>query len=339
LAKITESFFLRTTKNVICRTIDFMKTRHFLSVLFLFVMINACNSDKNEKKIEDQPAAKDSSISVEKLPSIEKEFDTLNIKPAEKSVLLKFNFQKGKTYNYTMSFDVSQKRGDHSMESTMKWNYDMQVVDDKAGLKTLKTTYKRIDMAMNMGNDQKMEFSSEKEVDAMDFMQLPSRMFKIVKGKSFMMQVNENGEVVSVTGFDKIGEAVVNEANLPEEMKPMLRQNFQQRFNDDAVKQMFSQAFEIFPNKPVKIGDSWTSNATVMKQDISTVYTVKNIKGNRVFLTGASKIRSDDGKNSGSQTSKLIIDAKTGLMIDGAFDQKNEDGSMSTKSRITGKEY
>ena len=316
-----------------------MKADRFLSMLFLFVLINACNSHKTEKKIEEpQPATKDSIIAVEKLPSIEKEFDTVNVKPAEESVLLKFNFQKGKAYNYTMSFDVSQKRGDQSRGSRMKWNYDMQVIDEKAGLKTLKITYKRIDMAMNMGGDQKMEFSSEKEIDAMDFMQLPSRMFKIVKDKSFFMQVNEKGEVVSVTGFDKIGEAVVSEAGLPEEMKPMLRQNFQQRFNDDAVKQMFSQSFEIFPNKPVKIGDSWKRSSNIMKQNISTVYTVKNIKGSRVFLTGASKIKSDDGKSSGTQTSKLIIDSRTGLMIDGAFDQKSDDASMITKSRIVGKE-
>jgi hypothetical protein len=314
-----------------------MKAHHFLSILFLFVLINACNSNKNEEKTEDKPAVKDSIVAVEKLPSIEKEFDTVNVKPAEETVLLKFNFQKGRTYNYTMSFDMSQKRGDQERGNTMKWNYDMQVIDEKAGLKTIKTTYKRIEMAMNMGG-QKMEFSSEKEVDAMDFMQLPSRMFKIVKGKSFIMQVNEKGEVVSVTGFDKIGEAVVNEANLPEEMKPMLRQNFQQRFNDDAVKQMFTQTFEIFPNKPVKIGDSWKTNTNIMKQDISTVYTVKNIKGNRVFLTGTSKIKSDDGKNWGAQTSKLIIDVKSGLMIDGAFDQKSDDGVTSTKSRIVGKE-
>ncbi|HTM93618.1 MAG TPA: DUF6263 family protein [Flavisolibacter sp.] len=314
-----------------------MKAHHFLSLLFLFVLINACNSDKNEKKIEDQPIAKDTVVAVEKLPSIEKEFDTVNVKPAEETVFLKFNFQKGRTYNYTMSFDMSQKRGDQERRNTMKWNYDMQVIDEKAGIKTIKTTYKRIEMAMNMGG-QKMEFSSEKEVDAMDFMQLPSRMFKIVKGKSFTMQVNEKGEVVSVTGFDKIGEAVVNEANLPEEMKPMLRQNFQQRFNDDAVKQMFSQSFAIFPNKPVKIGDSWKTNTNIMKEEISTVYTVKNIKGNRVFLTGVSKVKSNDGKNAGTQTSKLIIDAKTGLMIDGAFDQKSDDGASGTKSRIIGKE-
>jgi len=316
-----------------------MKAYYFLSILFLFALISACNSDKTEKKSEEPQPTKDSIVSVEKLPAIEKEFDTVNVKPVEESVLLKFNFQKGKTYNYTMSFDMNQKRGDQSRGSMMKWNYDMQVIDEKAGLKTLKITYKRIDMAMNMGNDQKMEFSSEKETDAMDFMQLPSRMFKIVKGKSFTMQVNEKGEVVSVTGFDKIGEAVVNEANFPEEMKPMLRQNFQKQFNDDAVKQMFSQAFEVFPNKAVKIGDSWKTNAIIMKQDISTVYTVKNIKGNRVFLTGVSKIKSDDGKNSGIQTSKLIVDAKTGLMIDGAFDQKSDDGNSTTKSRIVGKEF
>jgi hypothetical protein len=215
----------------------------------------------------------------------------------------------------------------------------MQVIDEKNDLKTIKTTYKRIDMTMDMVN-QKMEFSSEKQVDAMDFMQLPSRMFGIIKGKSFTMQVNGKGEVVSVSGFDKIGEAVVNEMNLPEDMKPMMRQNFKKQFNDDAVKQIFSQAFEIYPNKHVKIGDSWKTNSTIaaLKQDVATVYTVKNIKGNRVFVNGESKLKSADGKSSGTQTSKLIIDSKTGLMIDGVFDQKSNDGGTSSKSRITGKE-
>ena len=186
---------------------------------------------------------------------------------------------------------------------------------------------------MDMGG-QKMEFSSDKQVDAMDFMQLPSKMFSIIKGKSFTMQINGRGEVVSVSGFDKIGEAVLNEMNLPEQTKPMMRQNFQKQFNDDAAKQMFSQAFEIYPNKFVIIGDHWKtiSSPGALKQDVATVYTVKNIKGNRVFVNGESS-----GK-SGSQTSKLIIDSKTGLMIDGVFDQKNNDGQVHTKSRISGKE-
>jgi hypothetical protein len=178
-------------------------------------------------------------------------------------------------------------------------------------------------------------------VDAMDFMQLPSKMFNIIKGKSFTMQINEKGQVVSVSGFDKIGEAVVSEMTLPDQMKPMMRQNFQKQFNDSSVKQMFSQSFDALPNKYIKIGDSWKTGTEIsaMKQNISTIYTVKNIKGSRVYLTGDSKLNSNDGKNSGSQKSQLIIDSKTGLMIDGVFDQKSSDGNMNSKTRIVGKEF
>lgn len=328
-------------KNEICGSNDFMKSKHFGLMVVLFVLISACGSNSNEKRNEPGTTYKDSVANDDKLPSLEKEFaDTINVKPVKDSVLLKFNFQKGKTYNYVMSFDMNQKKGDQLRGSTMKWNYSMQVTDQKNNLKTIQVTYKKIDMTVKMGNDQTMEFSSEKQVDAADFMQMPSKMFGIIKGKSFIMQVNSKGEIDSVSGFDKIGEAVVKEVNVPEEMKPMLRQNFQKQFNNDAVKRIFSQAFEIYPNKYVKVGDSWKANSSIMalKQDIATVYTVKNIKGNRVFINGDSKIKAADGKTFGTQTSKLIIDAKTGLMIDGVFDQRTGDGQTNTISRIAGKE-
>lgn len=317
-----------------------MRAKYFFLTAAVFALLTACGTNKDEKKNETSAPTNDSVVVEEKLPSLEKEFaDTLNVKPVEQAVLLKFNFQKGKIYNYAMTFDINQKKGDISRGNIMKWNYDMQVVGEKDDVKTIKTTYKRIDMTMDMGT-QKMEFSSEKKVDAMDFMQLPSKMFGIIKGKSFTMEINGKGEVISVSGFDKIGEAVVSEMNVPEEMKPMMKQNFQKQFNDDAAKQLFSQAFQIYPNKKVKIGDSWKANSTVpaLKQDIATIYTVKNIKGDRMFVNGEGKLKSSDGKNSGIQTSKLIINAKTGLMIDGVFDQKSNDGQTNTKSRITGKE-
>ncbi len=325
----------------------FMIQRSCLWMICFVLFLVSCTTNEKEKKypaqLEDSTINKATPDSANGITSstIEKEFrDSINIKPAKDSVLLKFNFQKGKTYNYTMMLDAVRKKDDRKMGTMMKWNYDMQVVDESKGLKTLKTTYKRIDMTMDAGNDQKMDFSSEKQVDAMDFMQMPSKMFGIIKGKSFTMQVNQKGEVVSVSGFDKIGEAVITEMNLPDEMKPMIRQNFQKQFNDVAVKQMFSQSFNALPNKYVKVGDSWKASAslTTLKQDISTVYTVRSIKGSRILLTGTSKLNSPEGQNSGTQTSKLIIDAKTGVMLDGVFDQKSTDGQMTTATRIIGKE-
>jgi hypothetical protein len=325
----------------------FMIQKSCCWIICFVVFFVSCTTNEKEKKepakLEDSTTNKATPDSVNGITSstIEKEFrDSISIKPAKDSVLLKFNFQKGKTYNYTMMIDAVRKKDDRKMGTMMKWNYDMQVIDESQGLKTLKTTYKRIDMTMDAGNDQKMDFSSEKQVDAMDFMQMPSKMFGIIKGKSFTMQVDQKGQVVSVSGFDKIGETVITEMNLPDEMKPIIRQNFQKQFNDDAVKQMFSQSFNALPNKYVKVGDSWKANASLatLKQDISTVYTVRSIKGSRILLTGTAKLKSPEGQNTGTQTSKLIIDAKTGVMLDGVFDQKSTDGQMSTATRIIGKE-
>lgn len=317
-----------------------MKRKKLLPLAAVFILLAACSGNDQEKKAGEP--VKDSVAVPEKLPPIEKEFsDTVSVQPAKDSVPLRFNFQKGKVYNYAMSFDVNQSKGDQKRSTLMKWNFDMEVVDSKKDIKTIKTTYKKIEMTMDMGmgGDQKMEFSSEKEVDAMDFMQLPSKMFSIIKGKSFTMEVDEKGEIVSITGFDKIGESVIAEMNLPAEMKPMMQQNFKKQFSDDNVKEMFGQWFDVYPGKHVKVGDTWKRNAKIsgLQQTASTLYTVKNIKGNRVYVSGESKIAGE--KTQGSLSSKLIIDSRTGLMLDGIFDQKSTGaGETSTKSRITGKE-
>ena len=120
----------------------------------------------------------------------------------------------------------------------------------------------------------------------------------------------------------------------------MARQTFQKQFNDDAVKQLFSQTFNVLPNKAVKIGDSWkmSSDLSSLHESISTVYRVKKIKDDLVYLTGDSKIISTAGKNAATQNCQVIIDSKTGLMIDGLFDQQAVDGTTFTKTRIKGKE-
>ena len=315
-----------------------MRTRNFTVSIFLISFLGACTNVEKEKKAG--LPEMDTSAIIQDTPLVETVFpDTIAINPAKESVLLKFNFQKGRTYNYAMNFDLVQANGEQKRSTLMKWNYDMEVIDSEKDVKTIKTTYKTIEMTTDMGGGQKLEFSSEKKADVTNFMQLPSKMFSIIKGKSFVMQVNDKGEIVSVTGHDKIGEAVLSEMKLPAQMKPMVEQTFKQQFSDSSVKEMFSQWFSVYPNKTVKTGDTWKSNTAItgLNQSASTVYTVKNIKGNDVFVGGESKLPGELTKSAIS--SKLIIDARTGLMIDGVFEQK-KDSTQKTrfKSRITGKQ-
>ena len=186
----------------------------FFGVLMYAAVFVACNNNNDEKKAKNT-SPKDSGTTFQNDSIPESVFkDSVATLPTNESVLLKFNLPKGKTFAYKMNFDMTRQEGERKASNIMKWNYEMKVLDKKGGIRSIQTTYRQIEMAMNMG-EMKMEFSSEKEVDAGNFMQMPSRMFKAIKGKSFMMEVNERGEILSVSGFDKIGEAMANEMNLP----------------------------------------------------------------------------------------------------------------------------
>jgi hypothetical protein len=318
-----------------------MKRISYLAIVLL-VVFSACES-KDKATKETSEKAKDSSTTSlpDSLPPISNEFNQpVKAKPGD-SVFLGFNYRKGKSYLTGMDFNMVNNRNGKSTTNTMKWNYVMDVVDEKDHLKTIKTTYKKIEMAMEI-NGQKMDFSSEKTVDPLDFMQMPSRMFAIIKGKSFTMQVNEQGEIVSVSGFDKIGDEVVKEMNLPQEMKSMMQERFKQQFNDETVREMFSHSFNIFPNKFIKPGDSWekkTRAGSASILNLSTIYTVKDIRNNKIYLDASGKLKGDEKHMSGTQTGKLIVDAKTGLVLEATFDQKSNGAFSSTsKGRITGKE-
>ena len=133
----------------------------------------------------------------------------------------------------------------------------MEVSEEKGGIKMLTTTYDRIAMGMKMGN-QNMEFSSEGPVgDPANPFNMISNMFKAMKGKSFKMEVNEHGEILTIQGLNEIAESLVEEMKLPEEARQKALQQFKSQFNEKDVKESFSQAFNIFPDKTVKVGDSW----------------------------------------------------------------------------------
>ncbi|HYH14552.1 MAG TPA: DUF6263 family protein [Flavisolibacter sp.] len=258
-----------------------------------------------------------------------------------------FNLQKGKAYEYEMDFDIKQELSGQNIATNMKSDYVMEVIGDDGNVKTLKTTYERFAMNVEMPDRTISADSDSKDTSSMgdiaDPSQLMTAMFGALKGKSFIIKVDKEGKVTEVTGLNEIADAMVNSLRVKEEMKPMVRQAFTQQFNEQNIKEIFSQSFNIFPNKPVQVGDSWEkkmAGTTAMPMDVTTTYTVKSIEGNMVNLDAKSKMNFTGGGNmSGEQTGTMKVDAKTGLVVDAEFNQKMEGQmQMTTKGRITGKE-
>src|ERR1700749_2195946 len=71
-------------------------------------------------------------------------------KSAASSRMLKFNFEKGKGYDYEMIVNMDQETEGAPSQMDMTAYYSMDVTEDDGNLKTITSTYDRFKMTMNV---------------------------------------------------------------------------------------------------------------------------------------------------------------------------------------------
>jgi Family of unknown function (DUF6263) len=268
--------------------------------------------------------------------------------------VLKFNLEKGKGYNYEIVWDMATKAMGNETKISLLGNYSMQVTEDDGHVKSMTGTYESFKMNIKMGEmvidvdtDKPSPVLTEEELKT-NPLGMIGRMFAGIKGKSFTMKVDEEGKVLEVNGFEKIVTGMIDSIGAPEEARAQIQASLKDQFNDDMIKDQFAQAFTIFPNKEVKVGDTWQKTVSVRGKTPSnfiTDYTVKAIDGDHVTLDSKTKITSGSGEMdlSGNQTGTLLVDSKSGLVIDASFNQdikvkaQGVDVDTMGKGRIKGK--
>lgn len=163
---------------------------------------------------------------------------------------------------------------------------------------------------------------------------------KALVGNKLQMKMKENGEVISITGFEpiytKISTAASGQIKDAQEKKAFL-DGFKQSFNDKTLKEQFTKNLMILPKAGAKIGQTWTEteNATPDgKVKLSTNYTLKSVDNGLVTLsvTGGIPKKSDKQTQQGmthsmsselTQNGTVTLDQNTGWI-------KNQNISVKT---------
>lgn len=262
-------------------------------------------------------------------------------KTATGSKMLKFNFEKGKGYDYEMIINMDQDRGGQISQTDMSAYYSLYVTDDDGTTKTITNTFERVVMNVGMAgmnlvvdSDKPIPETSDKN-EKEDPIKMLNKIFGAIKGKKFNMKVNTEGKVMEVRGLSDIAASIVGTMNIDEKVKQLMIQQFSKQFNEQSVKEQFERVLYIFPNKEVKVGDSWqktTSPGGPMGGNYNSTYTVKDIEGDMVTLDEKSTIdgSGDQTKMSGEITGTIIVDSKTGLVV-------NADQDINLSSTAEGK--
>lgn len=258
-------------------------------------------------------------------------FNACNTGGSGDTYTIKMRLNKGDTFNHAMQINMLVNTS--GMEMNMKMNTENAFeVMNSAEEKDIKITYRKMYMSMDMGQMKDMNMQDS----------IINKASSNMVGKSVMIRLSKNNEITDVTGFDVLMNQWQDSAS-GEMMKNM--------FSKDQLNSMFGMMFNMYPKKPVKVGESWTGETKVkmanMDMKVDTKYKLLSVKNNLaeidingiISATGVIMKQTPGMKMdmSGSQKGTITIRMDNGYLHTGSYkmDMKAEMEMMGQKIPIT----
>ncbi|MBS1916340.1 MAG: hypothetical protein JST87_08675 [Bacteroidetes bacterium] len=262
------------------------------------------------------------------------------------AITLKFNLGKGSKMDYsgTVDMHISENvMGNNiNVQNKMRMGYLFEVTNDSAGWKTLNSTISRISMDMN-ANGQSLKFDTDSATsDTTGPTGMMLKIFGAMKGGQFAFTMDDKGHVGEVTGMREMMEHALANINVPN--SDMIMRNMGKSFDASNFKQNLEQSFAMYPDKPVKPGDTWTRTSSInsngMPVKMENTYTLNSVSGNVADVKVSSKLSSGADSSStgvkeltGTMTGDTHYDVSTGVPVDGNMEMK-----MTMKVNAQGQE-
>lgn len=249
-----------------------------------------------------------------------------------KKVDLELNLKKGETYAQTMMVESEIKQTmmgqPQTINQTIEAKTYLEMIEESDDSDTYEVWYDNISLAMKtMGQNQ--NFSSDTAslatVDPM------SKMLNALTGKKFKAKITSKGKVKEVMEL----EALVNEATSQMAGGAQMQEMIQGSFGNDGLTKNLETTLDIFPDKAVKPGDSWTKvqgTATGLPLIANTTFTLKSIEGNTATIEVKATLETDpdnvttsmQGMDAtlfyeGERTGTLSMDTETGWVTSGSM--------------------
>lgn len=250
---------------------------------------------------------------------------------------LNLNLVQGKEYrqNSNVKMTMTQNFSGQTMnivaevKGTMKYlvkavtpaGYDMDVM------------YEAMSMEMQMPQAT-MKFSSENPSAEDMFSQVLASMVN----KPFQVQLSKSGKVVSVKNVESLFTSAFDKfPDLSEAQKAQIKGQLEQSYGEKAFASSIETVFAIYPDKPVKIGEKWTTQ-TKLKSGVTAniASTFEYVEEGADFrrIRGDSKITAEENGEyvnssgmdmkfnmNGTMTSDIKVDKKTGWVVEAKITQ------------------
>lgn len=248
---------------------------------------------------------------------------------------LRLNLTKGKVYDMQMTMnsqaemDMMGQSVSTNTDMTMGMDYEVKDILPSGNF-LIRTTYKKIKMSGSTkmgGQDSGMSYEYDSETDKVSGMQAEqmAKSMKTMIGEYTEMEMDKFGKVIKTTMSEGLKTGKDNDG-------------------------MNNMNYAVFPEKKIKVGDTWDSE---IDQDmngivavIKTTYKLESLKDGiaEISMDGTLNLKAGaEGKLTGTQKGTSKIEVATGLTSEVIIDQDidmemNEMGMkmpMKLKNKIT----
>jgi len=262
------------------------------------------------------------------------------------NVNLKLNLSEGDTYYLvsTLEQTMSMEMMGRQVETInyIRNGQDFHVDDVQGNIFSIRTTLADIAMKMEMAGGPSsstvIDYDSKRPTNSNNPLK---DIFATMVGESFSVRVTDTGKILETTGMEELMSKVIASAPGP------VNQQLQNMISGDNMIQGLEQMFNIYPDGPVSLGDTWSIDQNIsmgINLAITTIYTLNSrsngisslgVKGTLKTLPGSTMPGMESMNISmnmtGSSEGTVNISEDSGWIRDGLIIQ-NISGSMEMQN-------
>lgn len=273
-------------------------------------------------------------------------------------IKLQLNLQEGDSYNMRVVIDqkIFQTIIDQNMDMTqlidIGYYFNVEEVDADGNYR-IRVTYHSISHKEN-GLMGEVEYDSANPSEAPDPLTEPIRKaYAALLGQSFFMTITPEGEAEDIEGVDAIIAKILEQSDAEGGVAmDLLESSLKKLFGDQALKEMMGNMLSIYPDKPVRVGDSWSRKIVLEKglpMIINNTWTLKERREGVAFIEVDSTVEPNPDAPSismmtvkmrynmtGTQKGTIEVQEDTGWIIRSKLDQ-NFSGEMMARGLFQSK--
>jgi hypothetical protein len=217
---------------------------------------------------------------------------------------LRLNLTKGQHFTQSMIMNLNMAQSiagqDVSIASAIQFDFDQTVKSiTKNGDFVIESEYSHIIIDVDLMGQKMFYDSKGKDSSASDLTNTYATVFGKIIGKKFTVTISPKGKVTEVKGLKEIMASAAKVSSDPAAQKLI-----GETFDEKKLISNYESSYKIFPDNPVKVGDSWTQQRSVesiFPIELNAGYTLKEVNNGiaKIIATGDFNVKNDDVETNG----------------------------------------